>query len=808
MMLRLFTAAALANAASAFSVAELFYSGIPNGKESHNRVPVCYCENYRNGLTTDNVGKIACSKAEARGGRTTGKELWCSETTGTNYPLINNGCPSNEHRCQVHHLPQQIPGCSCKAHVNGASAHDGLLCQKYEDDTCYPRNPGAASRDNIGNAKFHDCPRDTFRCESGAEPGHSSYVYSKHGQYVELPVVENYHANSGQCPEIRAQDHLEPTAASGEWFVREASETAFFSTLTDKCYTQFYLYDLFGAHPAPPGDIFFQAYAEKKQVPSPWGVEALMREAHYVLQKPHPAYDGRAHLEWVIEQIQSLVPNKNAAAFWHKFHDYMSHGGVGNYSYSEDGKLEYEPLGFVTDLQEQLAKGFVDVSVCGRQTSSSDFDEILPCLAPGRFGNPDDTEWKFVFAGSVNYEGKLQAGLVGDNKEGFYDFAIVTGGAQVALANGKCRPGTGFINGGYQILSRFPTGQLDEIALLREFTARNTNLDVHTIKPVMQAGCTYRDSAFRGQDPFDTAVIKLGKTLASGDLEFACPNLEPKLPETLDFAALEGCYFVFFSTNFSGLEPTSRKCAQQSYSLVDPPNHRRKLEAANRKTMSSNHRQLQHNVNPPTKIIELNNFNSPRTQIEVQPPPMSSFGPVNGFSLCGATFTDTPDSLFELGSCTSTVGPSNPSGLEEGNLFSNWFVLIAGYWVEGYMEDDHWYEGYLTMNHLDSHRACMAHTSGCSKQYDVVVATGGQPKDPTSDGCKPGTEFIDSGLVIESPLVNGLLPETIAFIFAELKKLHFNTEGLLKVPQGVKNGCFTGIPGTPEPQCFLGSQFI
>ena len=57
-------------------------------------LPMCYCDNFRNGLTTDDVGLHACSKVQDG-------QVDCIGPQRPWIPFIDSGCSSDRHRCHL-----------------------------------------------------------------------------------------------------------------------------------------------------------------------------------------------------------------------------------------------------------------------------------------------------------------------------------------------------------------------------------------------------------------------------------------------------------------------------------------------------------------------------------------------------------------------------------------------------------------------------------------------------------------------------------------------------------------------------------
>lgn len=127
-------------------------------------LPGCHCENFRNGLTTADVGKRGCAKKEVQG--LDGVQIWCSLPQRPFIPFIDSGCPSDQVPCRVEFIQPKFLPCQCDQYSNGATpstAASGGLCVKAQggEAICTPRY---ASPADVGNAQFYGCPEDTRVC--------------------------------------------------------------------------------------------------------------------------------------------------------------------------------------------------------------------------------------------------------------------------------------------------------------------------------------------------------------------------------------------------------------------------------------------------------------------------------------------------------------------------------------------------------------------------------------------------------------------------------------------------------------------
>jgi len=125
-------------------------------------LPVCGCDNFRNGLTTDAVGTEGCARDEVHGLQ--GVKTFCTPPSRPRIPYLDDGCPSDMYRCVVTYVTPAFPACSCKSFANGAFASDPNegMCQKITDGVCVPRNYEGDKK--IGGSEHYGCPEDMFRC--------------------------------------------------------------------------------------------------------------------------------------------------------------------------------------------------------------------------------------------------------------------------------------------------------------------------------------------------------------------------------------------------------------------------------------------------------------------------------------------------------------------------------------------------------------------------------------------------------------------------------------------------------------------
>merc|ERR1712178_584685 len=111
-------------------------------------LPICYCENFRNGLTAANNGEEACARHEVNG--LSGTQTWCASPERPHIPHVDDGCSSDTFRCMVVYTPPIFPSCQCDKYDNDAIASTavvGGLCQKYLREEgqriCRPRSSAA-----------------------------------------------------------------------------------------------------------------------------------------------------------------------------------------------------------------------------------------------------------------------------------------------------------------------------------------------------------------------------------------------------------------------------------------------------------------------------------------------------------------------------------------------------------------------------------------------------------------------------------------------------------------------------------------
>jgi len=124
-------------------------------------LPNCGCDNFRNGLTTDDVGDEGCARDEVHGLR--GVKTFCMPPSRPRIPYLDDGCPSDMFRCVVTHVAPTFPDCACSRYDRGAFAGDpNGTCQKIQGGVCIPRN--YVGEKKIGGSEYYGCPEDMFRC--------------------------------------------------------------------------------------------------------------------------------------------------------------------------------------------------------------------------------------------------------------------------------------------------------------------------------------------------------------------------------------------------------------------------------------------------------------------------------------------------------------------------------------------------------------------------------------------------------------------------------------------------------------------
>jgi len=129
-------------------------------------IPYCFCDNFRNDLTSVEYGTEACAREEVHG--LTGYKTWCAKAVRPFIPFLDSGCPSDTYRCTVVPRPELVfPVCQCDKYANGLAINTAIdgACQKnaaHGERICYPRN--YAGDKKIGGSEFYGCPEDTFRC--------------------------------------------------------------------------------------------------------------------------------------------------------------------------------------------------------------------------------------------------------------------------------------------------------------------------------------------------------------------------------------------------------------------------------------------------------------------------------------------------------------------------------------------------------------------------------------------------------------------------------------------------------------------
>ena len=167
-------------------------------------LPTCYCDNFRNGLTTDDVGLHACSKIQDG-------QVDCIRPQRPWIVLLDSGCSSDRHRCVAAHNTKQFPTCRCDSHAPGAKETRGYgLCMKLEEGAfkCYPRNCAWGNRngcpDNfivdkkIGGYEYYGCRSDACAAEASPPRASPSRAYkrtpphTRHGSWSRQASVRHW----------------------------------------------------------------------------------------------------------------------------------------------------------------------------------------------------------------------------------------------------------------------------------------------------------------------------------------------------------------------------------------------------------------------------------------------------------------------------------------------------------------------------------------------------------------------------------------------------------------------------------------
>ena len=148
-------------------------SAMPSAMTGYSKLLLkCNCDNFRNGLTTDHVGDMACARSNVHGLQ--GIKLFCSLPPRPFLPMVDTGCPSDAYRCVVEYTSRTFPICSCSTYVNGAWAASGGLCQKSgSENSC---SPMVAHDEKIGGSEYYGCPEDTC----GRPHTHRSSTVARH----------------------------------------------------------------------------------------------------------------------------------------------------------------------------------------------------------------------------------------------------------------------------------------------------------------------------------------------------------------------------------------------------------------------------------------------------------------------------------------------------------------------------------------------------------------------------------------------------------------------------------------------------
>ena len=91
---------------------------------SRQNLPLCGCDAFRNGLTTDNIGEEACAKVETHGLH--GSQTWCAPATEPFIPHLSEGCASDHQRVRIsalHPLGHDRPRADTSTHSLATPPH-------------------------------------------------------------------------------------------------------------------------------------------------------------------------------------------------------------------------------------------------------------------------------------------------------------------------------------------------------------------------------------------------------------------------------------------------------------------------------------------------------------------------------------------------------------------------------------------------------------------------------------------------------------------------------------------------------------
>lgn len=127
-------------------------------------LPLCGCNVFVNGWTTDNAGMEGCARADVVHGLA-GKKTVCYPPQRPYIPHLDDGCTSDSYRCLADYTAPTFPTCQCDEFANQAYlSHPNGLCQKstHKGNVCYARNYVGDKKH--GGWEFYGCPQDTFRC--------------------------------------------------------------------------------------------------------------------------------------------------------------------------------------------------------------------------------------------------------------------------------------------------------------------------------------------------------------------------------------------------------------------------------------------------------------------------------------------------------------------------------------------------------------------------------------------------------------------------------------------------------------------
>jgi hypothetical protein len=187
--------------------------------------PDCVCDDFLNGLKSDNIGLQACAKYA-------NQKVTCMKPTSPYIPSVDSGCPKDTFRCVVKNTPNAVdfkfaiskPGfvkttnmvqpsfkpCTCTEGVNGAnmdcSAGPQKLCQKPGENICYPRDETFETK--VGGIDLWGCRDDQERCESCSRGGQIVSMNSLQACQISCGTLRCWgsQANTGTGPSFAVGD--------------------------------------------------------------------------------------------------------------------------------------------------------------------------------------------------------------------------------------------------------------------------------------------------------------------------------------------------------------------------------------------------------------------------------------------------------------------------------------------------------------------------------------------------------------------------------------------------------------------------